>query len=129
MNTVLLVDDSPALQTLIGSTLQLIGVDVVCVSSAEQAQEQLRHRRFDLLLVDLDLPQGEAMQLLTRVRQRFASPQLPAVLLSGGGHLPEIGRVAQLGVDACLVKSAVCMRELMRTVQDLLAPRPRTAAA
>jgi CheY-like chemotaxis protein len=53
---ILVVEDEESVRTVIGEQLQSLGYDVTQASNAEEALEQLRVRRFDLLLTDVVMP-------------------------------------------------------------------------
>jgi DNA-binding response OmpR family regulator len=61
---ILVVDDDPALCKLMALVLEKQGHAVVCCGTGVDAIRQLRERRFDLLLLDLGLPDMDGLNLL-----------------------------------------------------------------
>ncbi len=103
--TILVVDDSPVNLSLIRSTLEPSGYDVVAVGTPEEATEVARRVSFDLILSDLHMPGQSGLEFLQRVK---ADPQLqsiPFVLLSASspaaGESPR-ERACALGAETFL---------------------------
>jgi len=61
---VLVVDDEPDLRTLYELTLLREGYEVVSACDLGQARESLAHKRFDVLITDMRLPDGLGLELL-----------------------------------------------------------------
>jgi len=80
---VLLVDDEPFVRGFVLRALELAGLSVLPVESAEEAirLSQSTEDAIDILVTDLRLPEMSGLELIERVRcQR---PGLPVVLMSG----------------------------------------------
>lgn len=89
--SLLLIDDDRHLLDAMSSWLREIGYVVSCSSSVRNALETLEQRRFDLLLVDLRLEDGDGFQILEKTRQ--SHPDSTVILMSGYG-------TADTGVEA-----------------------------
>ena len=84
--TLLIVDDEPAIVALLVSQLSP-EFDVSTASTAEQARRELRERPADVVLTDLQLPDGTGIQLLDWVHQ--TSPGTARVLLTGTARIED----------------------------------------
>ena len=84
--TLLLVDDEPAVLALLVEQLSP-EFDVTTACTAEQARRSLRDRPADIVLTDLQLPDGTGTQLLDWVHQ--ASPGTARVLLTGTARIED----------------------------------------
>lgn len=118
---VLLVEAEPALANSLREALEVWGGGAVrSVSTLEQAIQACT-MRFELVVLDLDLPGGCGMQLAaaaTRLRP------LPAIVAISGRAAPvDAFRLAQLGVLAYLPKP-VSPAELTRQLELVLAQTP-----
>ena len=77
MKKLLLLEDDTALRRGIQLALQGPEAQVTLVNTLAQAREALGQGRFDLLLLDVNLPDGSGLELLKKVRG-----QVPVILLT-----------------------------------------------
>ena len=78
MLQLLLAEDNPGDVTLIRRALSHLDADVVVASDGEQAVRYLRSSRFDLVILDLNLPKRDGQAIL----QLFAnSPEAPPFVM------------------------------------------------
>jgi CheY-like chemotaxis protein len=66
---VLVVDDQEDARDLVAVALQRCGATVSVVASSQEALEQLRRERFDVLLADIEMPGEDGYGLIRRVRE------------------------------------------------------------
>jgi two-component system response regulator PrrA len=101
----LFVDDDEAMRMILSATLpRLAGVEVVTAATGAHALERLAHERFDLVLLDFELPDVDGPRLCARIRDRLG-PDVPVVFLSGHGEGPERTAALSAGADAFLSKA------------------------
>ncbi|MFP3940564.1 MAG: sigma-54-dependent transcriptional regulator [Thermoanaerobaculia bacterium] len=99
---VLLVDDEPGVVFGVGTFLRDRGFEVLEAGDLEQAQELLATRSPDAALLDQRLPDGEALELLPRIRERY--PELPVIILTGHGSIDLAVRAIKEGAEHFLTK-------------------------
>jgi len=123
----LLVEDDPAIARTVAYAFEREGLAVTHSLLLGDARAQLRGSRFDLLVLDVGLPDGNGLDLLRELRQG-AHPTLPVLMLSAHGE--EIDRVLglELGADDYLPKP-FSPRELAARVKALLRRAATPAAA
>jgi DNA-binding response OmpR family regulator len=107
--TILVVEDHRATRTFLADNLSADGYDVIEADGATDARELLQGAFPDLAIVDLGLPDGDGLDLLTEVRSadRIAGrldPDLPLLVLSG--RVTEVDRLRGFdrGADDYIVK-------------------------
>ncbi|MSU23866.1 MAG: response regulator [Opitutus sp.] len=59
--SILVVDDEAALRDLLRTFLEKTGHDVVCTASGNDAAALLTRHRFDLLITDILMPEGDGL--------------------------------------------------------------------
>lgn len=101
---ILAVDDDPEIQLLLRYTLSGGGNDVVFAGSAAEAESLLAAGRFDLVLLDLVLPDADGRVLLRRIREQPAHAATPVIVLSGRDGAAVRAECLALGASACLAK-------------------------
>jgi len=99
---ILIVDDEPNILTSFSSLARDEGHRPVTAGSVEQALQLLATERFDLVLLDLQLPGKSGLDLLAELRDQ---PQAPKVLvISGQADIPSALRAVRLGAVDFLEK-------------------------
>jgi CheY-like chemotaxis protein len=90
---VLLVDDEPALASLLKKYLERLGYQVDACTHADAALKLLDENpgRYALLVTDLTLPDIDGEELVERSRKR--TPHLPAIIASGYPYEPRAAGV------------------------------------
>ena len=78
---VLLVDDDPAVRRELQAALQEL-YEIAAVGSAEEAFAYLRSGRTDLILLDLEMPDMDGFEALTRFKSDAGTAQIPVVVLA-----------------------------------------------
>jgi signal transduction histidine kinase/CheY-like chemotaxis protein len=114
---ILLVEDNADSAEALSLALQLQGYEVRLAGSVAAAREAARER-FDVLVSDLALPDGDGIELLTEPRARIS---VPAIALSGHGTEVDKSRTASAGFSAHLTKP-VTIERLSETIRRLVPP-------
>ncbi len=79
----LLIEDTPSLQTIYRATLERAGYTVVAASTVEEGLAQLRAARPEVVLLDLLLPDGDGLELMQTARQEGHKPNFIVVTAHG----------------------------------------------
>jgi CheY-like chemotaxis protein len=122
---ILLVEDEPTLQRILGSVLTDAGHAVESVGTAEAAIGRLADpaaAEIDLILSDKNLPGQSGLDLLTKVRgdERAAGRQRGFVLVTGYPSRDSALTVLAEGGDGYLVKPFRSLVHAVDQVQDVL---------
>ena len=116
--SILLVEDSPSDAALLQESLSAAGpsqFEFTHVESLTEGLARLAERRFDVLLLDLSLPDSVGRE--TFLRARAAAPDLPIVVLTGAAD-EEIGFDAvRQGIQDYLVKGQTDGRQMARVLR------------
>jgi CheY-like chemotaxis protein len=113
---ILLVDDHDDTLMLMKMMLERRGYAVHAVMSAGEAVEVARQRRFDLLISDINLPDGNGLDVFREIRGLGTSR---AIALSGFGRDADVRRSREAGFLEHLVKP-VNMQKLHEVIQRVL---------
>jgi len=68
MKNILIIEDSKTLNNIIAKELKAKGYDVAQAFTFSQAKTQLKQKDFDLLILDLHLPDGEGSELIAHIQ-------------------------------------------------------------
>lgn len=125
MHQILIVEDDPALSQGIRLALGQEGRQFVQAGTIGQAELELAERTFDLLILDLNLPDGNGLDLLSRLRDRSALPVL--ILTANDLEMDQVIGL-ELGADDYVTKP-FSLAVLRARVNSLLRrSRPAPAA-
>jgi DNA-binding response OmpR family regulator len=114
----LVVDDHDDTAELFGILLARLGMDVVTARSVRDALDVAERGRVDLLVSDINLPDGSGRDLLAELRK---TRRMPAIAISGDSGGEEARRSREAGFDEHFVKPANVQR-LIATVERLIRP-------
>lgn len=106
---VLLIDDEPSVQFGFRAYLNKTGYEVQTAGSIAETRQKLAQGCFDIILLDLSLPDGNGLDLIAEIRQNY--PEVALVVITGRGDVPVAVKAMQLGADNFLTKP-VDMNEL-----------------
>lgn len=99
----LLVDDDPRNLSLLGQLLAPLGCEVVTAGGGRAALDRLEAEKFDLLLLDLVMPELDGLDVLTHLRAR-SGPHVPCILLTAHNDRENRLRGYEAGADEFLEK-------------------------
>ncbi len=113
---ILLVEDDLELGNGVRIALQDQALQVVWVRRLSEAQRQLEAAAFDVVLLDLGLPDGDGIELLTRLRRERQTT--PVLILTARDALDDRLHGLDSGADDYLVKP-FALAELLSRVRAL----------
>jgi excisionase family DNA binding protein len=114
--TVLVVDDDPDLQELFKSFLKKIGFSRVVVGTAKDAISSLRKQKFDLMFLDLQLPDATGDQVYKTAKQ--IDPDLNVIVITGYPDGEMLDRILQIS-PVTVLKKPLKIEQLNQTVKIL----------
>ena len=115
----LLIDDDARLSAMVGDYLRGHGFAVDCAGTLAAGRERLQHGDFELLLLDLMLPDGDGLQLTRELRADARWRRLPLLMLTARGEPMDRIVGLEIGADDYLPKPFE-PRELLARVKALL---------
>ena len=114
--TVLVVDDDPALQTLFKQFLKKAGFGRIVVGTGAEAINYAEKQDFDLVFLDLKLPDIPGDELYARLKQMH--PDLPIVIITGYPDSEILSKILSSG-PVTVIKKPIEFDQLNRTVRIL----------
>lgn len=101
MQKILLLEDDATLGNGIRLALQSPSVQTQLCRTLTQAQNALAQNSYDLLILDINLPDGSGLELLVQVRQ---SSNLPVILLTANDMEMDVVTGLESGADDYITK-------------------------
>ncbi len=115
---ILVVDDDEGLLRLLTMRLSAMGFDVTTCTTGEEALAVAKREVFNLALTDLRLPDRDGLSVLEELR--LIHPDLPVLLLTAHGSIPNAVEAMQRGAFGYLTKP-FDDKELKATIEKALA--------
>jgi two-component system response regulator TctD len=113
----LLIEDNPTLAHWLARMLEQEAFVLDAVQDGEAADHLLRTNRYDVVLLDLNLPRLSGKNVLRRLRQR--GDATPVMILTASGSIDEKVELLGAGADDYLVKPFE-VRELVARVKVMI---------
>ena len=114
--TVLVVDDDPDQQDLFRTFLKQIGFSRVVVGTATEAIKSLRKQKFDLMFLDLQLPDAPGDQVYKTAKQ--IDPDLNVIVITGYPDSEILDRILQVS-PVTVLKKPLKVEQLNQTMNIL----------
>tara|TARA_R110001592_G_scaffold177076_2_gene417234 strand:+ start:34776 stop:36272 length:1497 start_codon:yes stop_codon:yes gene_type:complete len=81
----LIIDDEPDIRELLEITLIRMGIDTVSAKSVGDARLALSKQEFDICLSDMNLPDGNGIELVSHIQENY--PNLPVAMITAYGNV------------------------------------------
>jgi len=100
----LVVDDNKVNRLLLARSLELQGHRVASAENGRVALEMLRRETFDLMLLDMEMPEMDGFQVMEVLAADSALRDLPVIVTSSLEGVAHVVRCIELGADDYLHK-------------------------
>jgi DNA-binding response OmpR family regulator len=118
---VLIVEDEESLLKLETILLTVKGYEVSGASTGKDALEKLGEGTFDLILLDIMLPDIDGFEICRRIKEHPRHAHIPVIMLTAKKSVEDQERGATSGADAYLTKpfkSAMIIELIERLLSD-----------
>ncbi len=131
MANILLVEDDPHINNINRQALASEGYTAIPVASAGACIETLENMEVDLIVLDIDLPDGNGLSLCKQIKQKY---DIPILFLTAMGENSDIVKGLEVGGDDYMTKPydlsvftarikarlrPLCLRTSLRTIGKL----------
>lgn len=128
--SIIVADDVQEIQDLVAHWLTVRGHTVACASTGEEALKLVRKKRFDLIITDVLMPDGDGLDMISHLKERGES--VPILAISGGGKYMAatdcIKLARGMGAHAALLKP-FDERQLLDGIDRALVAKSSEAAS
>lgn len=114
--SILIVEDEIALAKALRLKLTSSGFDVSVANNGKEAEEYLVKQKFDLIMVDLLMPDVDGWEVLKSCQ----SQNLSAVVVSNLGQEEDVVKAKNLGAKDFIVKSETSLSEIVERVKKVI---------
>jgi adenylate cyclase len=100
----LVVDDNKVNRLLLGRSLEQQGHSIEMAENGRQALEMMHARPFDLVLLDIEMPEMDGYQVLEKVNTDLQLRDIPIIITSALEELNSVVRCIEMGAEDYLTK-------------------------
>lgn len=122
----LVIEDDADIQELVRVTLLRNGFQVTCVKEGTAALEAVRTETYDLVLLDLMLPDMNGLDICKSLKRDPRTAAVPIVIVTAKGEDADVVVGLELGADDYVVKP-FSPRVLLARIQAILRRRPHVS--
>lgn len=102
--TLLIVDDNEINRDVLSRRLERQGYTVAVAANGRQALETVRTRKFDLILLDVIMPEMNGYQVLEQLKSDATLRDIPVIVISALDELDSVVRCIEIGAEDYLPK-------------------------
>ncbi|MBX9768607.1 MAG: response regulator transcription factor [Bdellovibrionales bacterium] len=102
MKNILLIEDSPEIQMLVRNVLG--HHNVVVADNLKKAKEDLAAQNFSLIILDIELPDGDGIEFLTELSATPLNQKIPVFILTSHADISRKISAFSLGVEDFIAK-------------------------
>ena len=116
-NKILIIDDEARLRRSLLLVLEVSNYQVTCAENAHDGFRLLQEGEYDLLFLDVKLPDGDGLSLLPTILQMH--PSLPVIILTAHGGQAASAEALKMGARAYLIKP-IDPEDILARVEETL---------
>lgn len=122
--SVLVVDDDAGVRGLLAEIIQAEGLKVVAMGSGEAALAEIKRASFDLIFLDLVLPDVSGVDVLKAIKQLL--PDTPVAVVTGYADEPVGAEALSLG-PMILLRKPFAIQDVRHVLRLVISRRPSSA--
>ena len=127
---VLVAEDHPIYRHMLGLVLEQFGIQATLVADGDEALRDWRHRHFDALLLDIEMPRMSGLATTKLIRSQEAGRSPTSIIIISADFRPErIAECLKAGADLHLAKpvtAAIVASALTSVLGEEFAAEART---
>ncbi len=100
----LVIDDNKVMRLLLSRGLEQQGHSVTMAESGKRGLELLRAERFDIVLLDIQMPEMNGYQVLEAIRNNVDLREIPVIITSSLDEIDGVARCVSMGAEDYLFK-------------------------
>ena len=101
---ILLVDDQELNRDVLAHRLQKSGYNISTVANGKEAFEALDNAHFDLVLLDIMMPDISGIEVLKQIRHSGKYPDVPVIMVTALDDMDTINECMEVGADDYIMK-------------------------
>jgi len=113
---ILIVDDEKDLRDLLSAALVSRKYNVACAATVKEAVRSMRRNLYDLMFLDLKLPDGDGMKLISKIKK--INPDVIINIISAYGNPETQKKAMEMGVNRFIDKP-FSEKDIIKSIKEL----------
>ena len=118
-NKILIVEDNPQNMKLVLMTLRRYGYNLLGATDGEEALKTAKREKPDLIIMDIQLPKMNGLEVTRKLRQMPAFSHIPIIAITAHAMKGDEEKIMEAGCDAYLPKP-INTRQLPKVIAEML---------
>lgn len=119
MTKVLVIDDAQAMRSSLSRVLRKEGFEVLAADDGLQAIGYVATRPPDLIVLDINMPRMNGIEVLKRLRENMLWRTVPVLVFSGSPNNLTLQQAKDLGATEVLLKGETQVPELVARIRAM----------
>ena len=115
--SVLIIEDDQFLAKMLEQMIKSKGYRAEKASSGKEGLNKFLHHKYDLILLDIILPDIDGFELLEKIRKNKSTKETPILILSNLGQEEDINQGLRLGANDYIIKSDFSLDEVLSKIK------------
>ena len=115
---ILLAEDDKFISRAYSDGFKRAGFDVVAAFEGIEAIEKAKTGEFDLILLDLIMPEKNGFEVLGEIKMDDKIKDTPVIVLSNLGQESDIERAKELGAEDYMIKANFSMTDVVDKIKE-----------
>lgn len=124
----IIIEDEEPIRELYKRQLTLAGMQTDGFANGKEGLEAISKTQYNLLLLDIMLPDMNGLEILKQIKTNPATKALPVLLLTNLGQDAVIKEGFQLGAEGYMIKAAYTPDQIVQEVKNILQRTQQTPA-
>jgi len=120
MKTIALVEDDPFIQDLTSVKLTEKNYRVETARTGEELISTITSKTVDLVLLDLDLPDSDGIELLSKIRKSERYKNTPVIIYSNNDSAEIKKSVTDIGIQGFFIKATTTFEDLHAHIKSVI---------
>ena len=116
IKNILIVDDEKDLRDLLSDALVSRKYNVTCAATMKEAVRSIKRNLYDLMFLDLKLPNGDGMKLVSKIKK--INPDMIVNIISAYGNPETQTKATELGVNRFIDKP-FSEKDIIKSIKEL----------
>ncbi|MCK5701700.1 MAG: response regulator [Cyclobacteriaceae bacterium] len=117
-NFILIIDDEKLIPLVIDSFLKENGCITKKAASGKEGIALLKKNNFDLVLLDLNMPEMDGFEVLKIIKKDF--PDIPVIVISGMDNQNNVVKSFRMGASDYLTKPIINFKIILHTIESAI---------